>query len=153
MSEVDERKAVIREAQSWLLTPYHHQARLKGVGVDCAQLPIAVYSAAGLIEAPNPAYVRDWHMHRGEELFIAWVLQYAREIERSAIQPGDLGVWKYGRTHSHGAIVLPNDQVIHAVLPRGVEYGNLVRDEDLRPEVEGGRSARFFTLWGQAHGR
>jgi len=33
---------LIAEARSWIGTPYHHQARLKGVGVDCAGVPICV---------------------------------------------------------------------------------------------------------------
>lgn len=153
MTQQAERQAVIEEAMTWLRTPYHHHARIKGVGVDCAQLPIAVYSVVGLIEAPSPAYVHDWHLHRGEELFVDWVLRYAREIDRLAIQPGDLGLWRYGRTHSHGAIILPNDQVVHAVLGQGVELGDLARDNDLMPEALGGRKARFFTLWGMTDGR
>ncbi len=33
---------VVRTARTWLGTPYHHQGRLKGVGVDCAGLLIGV---------------------------------------------------------------------------------------------------------------
>jgi cell wall-associated NlpC family hydrolase len=29
------REAVIAEARTWLGTPWHHQASLKGVGCDC----------------------------------------------------------------------------------------------------------------------
>ena len=33
---------IVTEARTWVRTPYHHQARLKGVGVDCAGLVIGV---------------------------------------------------------------------------------------------------------------
>lgn len=36
--ELQQRAAVIAEAESWLSTPYHHEARIKGHGVDCAQI-------------------------------------------------------------------------------------------------------------------
>ena len=36
------RAAVVAEAIAWLGTPYHHRARIKGVGVDCAQLALGV---------------------------------------------------------------------------------------------------------------
>ncbi len=37
------RQQIIYVAMAWLLTPYHHHARIKGVGVDCVQFLIAVF--------------------------------------------------------------------------------------------------------------
>ena len=31
------RQAIIDETVTWLRTPYHHMAAIKGAGVDCAQ--------------------------------------------------------------------------------------------------------------------
>lgn len=42
MSPVVTRSQVVSCARSWLGTPYHHQARLKGVGADCIGLLIGV---------------------------------------------------------------------------------------------------------------
>ena len=47
--EEDERALVVRIAQEWAGTPYHHRARIKGVGVDCGQLVAGVFEEAGLI--------------------------------------------------------------------------------------------------------
>ena len=33
---------VVRMARTWLGTPYHHQGRVKGAGVDCGGLVIGV---------------------------------------------------------------------------------------------------------------
>ena len=44
------RDAVVAEAKTWLGTPWRHMQRIKGVGVDCANLPAAVYEACGVIE-------------------------------------------------------------------------------------------------------
>ena len=54
---MDLRQRIVEEARSWLGTPYHHQAMVKGAGVDCAMILVAVYRAVGLIPAgfdPRP---------------------------------------------------------------------------------------------------
>lgn len=43
------RKELLAEAKSWVGTPYLHQACVKGVGVDCVNLIIAVGAATGLL--------------------------------------------------------------------------------------------------------
>ncbi len=55
------RQAVIAEAVTWIGTPFHHAARVKGAGVDCLMLLAEVYERAGA--APHvvpPFYVQDW---------------------------------------------------------------------------------------------
>ena len=136
------RADVIREALSWERTPYHHRARLKGVGVDCAMYPAAVYETVGLIPHLSPDYSPQWMLHHDEEQYLGWVTPYAREIERAAVGPGDFAIWKFGRTFSHGAIVINPPEVIHALAGTGVVRGNMDRDEDLRT-----RPVRFFTLF------
>ncbi len=37
----------VQEALTWLGTPYHHQGRIKGVGVDCGTLICEVYEKVG----------------------------------------------------------------------------------------------------------
>ncbi len=146
--EAAARAAVVAEALSWLATPYAHRQRLKGVGVDCAQFPLAVYAACAVIPPTDVGpYAPQWHLHRGEELYVSWVLRFAREIAPDAARPGDLlpgdfVLWRYGRTFSHGAIVLDPPQVIHAVRGLGVTLDDPTRNEDLRT-----RPARAFSLW------
>lgn len=138
-----ERAAVVAEALSWRGTPWHHKARIKGVGVDCAMFPAAVYEATGLIEHVDPDYPRQWMMHRERELFVEWVLHVGgREIERPAVLPGDLGLWHFGRTFSHGGIFVSQEQVIHAMVGAGVQLDEVNRHVDLS-----NREARYFTLW------
>lgn len=43
------RKKIVAEARSYLGTPFHHQGRVKGVGVDCAGLVGMVAVALGLL--------------------------------------------------------------------------------------------------------
>ncbi|WP_174300908.1 C40 family peptidase [Caulobacter sp. S45] len=138
------RQAVVAEALSWLGTPYAHRQRLKGVGVDCAQLPLAVYAAAGVIGAAEVgAYASQWHLHRSEELYLRHLQALGgREIARTEAQSGDFVLWRYGRTFSHGAILTGRGgQVVHAVRGLGVVLGHFDADEDLRS-----RQMKLFTL-------
>jgi NlpC/P60 family putative phage cell wall peptidase len=43
------RAELVAEGRSWLRTPFRHQARVKGAGVDCANLIIAVGEVCGVL--------------------------------------------------------------------------------------------------------
>jgi cell wall-associated NlpC family hydrolase len=146
MTEAEARASIVDEAMGWLGAEYHHHARIKGVACDCAQLPAAVFEAVGLIPHLEPEYSPQWMLHRDEELYLQWVRPYAREITREEVQPGDLAMWKFGRTYSHSAIVIDPPTVIHAVQRcRAVVLGNMDQDADLI-----GRPVLYFTLFGKA---
>lgn len=124
---MSKRDEIIAEARSWLGTPYHHLAAVKGAGVDCAMLLVQVYKAVGLVPAdldPRP-YPPDWHLHRGEERFLGWLQQHGTPVV--VPRPGDVAVWRFGRTFSHGAIVVGGwGQIVHAYMDAGsVVTGNL----------------------------
>jgi cell wall-associated NlpC family hydrolase len=128
---------------TWLGTPHHHHARVKGVGVDCAQLLCAVYEACGCVPHIDPGnYADDWHLHRGEEVFIEWLEKAgAREVQVPA--PGDVAVFGYGRAYSHGAVVVDGPaarNVVHSYLGRGVVLSRL-DEEPLQ-----GRTSRFWSM-------
>lgn len=53
---MDKRTEVIIEARRWIGTPYHHQAALRGVGVDCVGLIRGVGFAVGVL----PPRHEDW---------------------------------------------------------------------------------------------
>jgi cell wall-associated NlpC family hydrolase len=46
---------VIAEARRWIGTPWHHQARLRDVGVDCGGLIVCAAQALGLPVTDHPA--------------------------------------------------------------------------------------------------
>ncbi len=112
------RAAVLAEARTWLGTPYHHQGRIKGAGVDCAMVLIEIYHACGLIPYIDPTpYPHDWHFHRDEERYLGWVRQYAHQVE--VPQPGDIALFQFGRCVSHGAIVVSWPEIIHSYIGEG----------------------------------
>lgn len=141
------RAQLVAQALQWQGTPYHHHARIQGAGVDCAMLLAEVYAAAGLVPPIDAGfYPHDWHLHRSEELFLAWLARVgAQPVQTPAL--GDVAVFRFGRTYSHGAIVInagPVPVLLHAYVGRGVIVTAL--DE----EPLSGRDVQFFSLWGTA---
>ena len=133
------RTAVLAEAQSWIGTPFHHEARVKGHGVDCLMLLAEVYERAGIVEHVTvPHYPADWHMHRDVERYLEGLMQYGHAIEGPPL-PADIALFHYGRTFSHGAIVVAWPRVIHAYWRNGVVWG----DATLNPLKD--RAVRFFS--------
>ena len=107
---------ITNEALTWLNTPYHHMANLRGVGVDCAMFLVEVFKQLGAVPVdldPRP-YPHDWHMHRGEERYLAWLDKYADRVPADQVQPGDVVTFKFGRCVSHAGIVIDWPLIIHA---------------------------------------
>lgn len=76
------RAEIVRAAKEWLRTPYHHQARVKGVGADCAMFPLAVYQECGVLSLDfvPPEYSVQWHLHRSEEMYLQTIAPFTAEI-------------------------------------------------------------------------
>src|SRR5262245_26477491 len=93
------RTTVISLARSWLGTPYHHQASLKGVGSDCIGLIRGIWRELYGAEAPEalPAYTRDWAEAQGRETLIEAARRHLIEVPRSQAQPGDVLVFRWRR--------------------------------------------------------
>lgn len=141
MNAAAQRAAVVAEALAWLHTPYHHHARIRGAGVDCAQLLVAVFGACGLIPAIETGqYPVDWHMHRSEEVFSRWLARYAAP-GGGQVAPGDVVLWKFGRTFSHGSIYVGDGAYCHAYLGRGVILSGAAE------EPLDGRESQHWSFW------
>ena len=151
--ENQERLAVVAAAETWLRTPYHHAARIKGAGVDCLTLLAEVYHEAGIVpKVKVPYYPKDWHLHKDAERYMDGLLDYAVEIEGPPL-PGDIALWKFGRCYSHGAIVKDWPVIIHAMLGRNCSEENADCAQWLKfigePVDDFGkpRPMKFFSPW------
>lgn len=139
------KEKVIAEAKSWLGTPFHHAARVKGVGVDCVNLLVGVFSASGLIPSFEiDAYPQDWHLHNDAALFLDGVLKFADPVpDGETPQAGDVAMFRFGRHAAHGAIIVDYPLVIHAWR----QVGQVVLSEiDSGPLAE--RLAGFYRMRG-----
>jgi NlpC/P60 family putative phage cell wall peptidase len=146
LAEPQARLAVVASARDWIGTPYHHMADLKGVGCDCAMLLVRVYCDLALVEPFDPRpYVRDWHLHRGEERYLGFLLARAHEV--AAPLPGDVILFKYGRCFSHGGIVTRPDPltIVHAFHPaRVVLEEEIARNAEIAARLP---QAKFASYW------
>lgn len=137
----EQRAAVVLEALGWLGTPYHHHGRIKGVGVDCAQILCAVFEACGRvphIELGN--YPRDWHLHHSEELYMGWLARVgARRVEAPGL--GDIALFQFARCFSHGSIVVAADTVLHSYLGHGVHVSRFTE------APLAGREVQYWSIW------
>ena len=117
MDHAEARAAVIREAMSWIRTPFHHEGRVKGAGVDCLMLLAEVYERAGVVgHITVPHYPPDWFMHRDAERYLEGLAGYAQEIPGPP-EPADIALYKLegGRCFFHGTIVVEwPGRLIHA---------------------------------------
>jgi cell wall-associated NlpC family hydrolase len=112
------RAAVVEEALSWISTPFHDCARVKGAGVDCLNFIAAVFIETGLIEPFElPSYKPQWGSHRSEPLFLLGLERYAHRVDQYL--PGDVVMFHYGRHASHSAIVVDARTIVHAFKPAG----------------------------------
>jgi cell wall-associated NlpC family hydrolase len=135
-----QREDVVTEARSWLGTPYHHHARVKGAGIDCGMILAEVYAAAGVLPEVDPGeYVYDWFMHRDEPVYLNTLEKYATKIEGPA-QPGDIAMFQFGRNPAHGAIVIEWPVILHAYASAGmVILDDAEANQDLKE--------RFVGIW------
>jgi cell wall-associated NlpC family hydrolase len=153
--EIAERLACVQSAQRWIRTPFHHHSNVLGHGIDCAHLLLEAHAGAGLIERfEAEAYPHDWHMHRDEERFLAKIEEYAPRVDDSEasinergpdfrVLPGNVLIWKWGRTFSHGAIVSLWPDIVHASFPAGCCLEESVMGHPLAE-----KPMRIYSYWG-----
>jgi len=125
---------IIQAALSWVGTPYHHQARVKGVGVDCAQLIAGIAEDVGIIEPGTHIpfdYSREWHLHSRESLLVR-NLEHFGCVKKDKAEPGDILCFQYGRCISHLGILVPGNRVVHAATYLGKVVLNTLGEELLR---------------------
>ena len=121
---------VIATARTWLGTPYHDQASLKGVGCDCLGLARGVWRAVvGPEPFPIPPYSRDWGEIGPREVLADGARTAMIEIDVGAITPGALVLFrmKPRAIAKHVGILTADDRFIHAYERLGVFEEPLTR--------------------------
>ena len=152
LSSDRQRAVVVAEARSWIGTPYHNCADIKGAGVDCGMLLVRVFVDIGLLPHFDPRpYPLDWHLHRDAERYLGFVFDFGfGEIKEP--QPGDIMVLRYGRCYSHGGIISRARplSIVHAFHParRVLEEETALNAVLNDPK----RKRRFFSYWANCPG-
>ena len=145
-SEWSERSAVVAAARSWIGTPYHNCADIKGVGVDCGMLLVRIFVDTGLCAPFDPRpYPVDWHLHRSDERYLGFIQGRGREVKEAL--PGDIIMLRYGRAYSHGGVVTKTEPmtIVHAF-----HQARCVLEEEMRHNsvlADASRAPRYFSIW------
>jgi NlpC/P60 family putative phage cell wall peptidase len=114
---------VIAAARSWLGTPYHDQASVKGVGCDCLGLVRGVWrEVVGPEPLAQPPYSRDWGETGTREPLAEAARQVMPELPVTAVTPGALVLFRMrsGAVAKHCGIVTAPDRFVHAYERTGV---------------------------------
>ncbi|MCL5099278.1 MAG: NlpC/P60 family protein [Candidatus Omnitrophica bacterium] len=121
-------EVIIREAQSWLATPFRAHAKVKGDGVDCVNLALAIYQKAGIL--PADIVFPPYHIGSGAHLDLSAVAQFviATRLFRLATAPfktGDLLGFNLGKVIHHVGIYIERDNFVHCCQKAGVIFSRL----------------------------
>jgi len=106
------RDRVVSLAQSFLGTPYVPRGMCPGLALDCGTLLWHVYKEIIPLPAFPADYPSDWALHTVDKRYLEWIAPFVQEV-KSPVR-GGISVFKYGRSFSHGVIVLDRKTVIHA---------------------------------------
>ena len=114
---------VIATARSWLGTPYHDQASLRGVGCDCLGLARGIWrDVVGDEPFPIPSYSRDWGETGPREVLADGARRMMREVAPSEAGPGVLVLFRMAprAIAKHVGILTAPDSFIHSYERLGV---------------------------------
>jgi NlpC/P60 family putative phage cell wall peptidase len=114
---------VIAIARSWLGTPYHDQASLRGVGCDCLGLARGIWrDVVGPEPFPIPPYSRDWGETGPREVLAEGARRMMIEVLPAEAGPGALVLFrmKPRAIAKHVGILTAPDSFLHAYERLGV---------------------------------
>jgi NlpC/P60 family putative phage cell wall peptidase len=118
------REAIVKAARSWLGTPYHHQASVKGVGADCLGLIRGIWRELyGAEPETMPAYTRDWGDATGAEKLLEAASRHLVALgDAGAARPGDVLVFRMRDegVAKHAGILTAPLRLVHAQEDIGV---------------------------------
>lgn len=117
---------LVEIARGYLGTPFHHQGRLPGVGLDCAGVVVCAARELGI----NVHDVKGYGRIPTNGMFPAAVEGHCYRIAQADVQPGDLMMFAFRTEPQHIAIVSRGEptMLIHASSDVGKVVENRLDD-------------------------
>jgi cell wall-associated NlpC family hydrolase len=122
-ASADRQRHLAQVARSWLGTPFHPHAAIRGVGVDCVHLLAEIYREAGLFAGYElPRYTMDGGDHADSSQVLSWLEAHPnfQRVERAHLATGDLVTFRLARVAHHVGLVLEPPAFIHSIRGYGV---------------------------------
>ena len=98
------RAAIVAEARSFIGTPFLHQGRMKGVGVDCIGLVIEVARKLGMVA---PDFDVNGYGREPDGTLLDQLAQHLSRTSEAEMKPGDVVVVRFAGDPQHVGIVSP----------------------------------------------
>ena len=121
---------IIAAARSWLGTPYHDQASVKGAGVDCLGLARGVWrEVIGPEPLSVPPYSRDWGEVMPSEVLVEGAARWLLPIPLDEAAPGSMVLFRMmpQAIVKHVGILTREATFIHAFQGIGVIEEEMTR--------------------------
>lgn len=118
-----EPESVVSAARSWLGTPYHDQASVRGIGCDCLKLARGVWrEVVGPEPFPVPPCSRDWGEVGAREVLADSAGRMLLPAAAGALEPGMLLIFRMRdrAVAKHIGILTERETFIHAYERIGV---------------------------------
>jgi NlpC/P60 family putative phage cell wall peptidase len=112
-----QQEHILRIAESWIGTPYRHQASLKGVGCDCLGLIRGVWRELyGSEPETVPGYSMGWAEAGAGEWLAQAAARHMTPIALEMAGAGDVLLfrWRPALPAKHAAIHAGDNRMIHA---------------------------------------
>lgn len=107
---------IVNQARTWIGTPFHHQARLKGKGCDCLGLIVGVVDELGLKDSTGRLLASYDEVTYSKEPDGTYLIQkltgLLEEVPVAEARAGDLVLFKVRENPQHLAILTDYEGMI-----------------------------------------
>lgn len=112
------RSELIRVGRTYIGTPFLHQGRVKGEGIDCVGFLICLFKEVGIIQS-DWDFTRYNYFNDGEKIH-EYILNWGDEISINLIKPGDVVRLKMYENAQHAGLI--SDYGLIHVLKKTCEH-------------------------------
>lgn len=118
-------ETIVEIARTWVGTPYHHQASIRGVGCDCLGLIRGVWRELYGDEPRVDTYSPSWGNVGADARLLAAAQEHLTSVD--TLTPGHVVILyvRHARSPKHCAIISGDDMMIHAYSGKGVVENTL----------------------------
>ena len=119
-----QRTKVVAAARDWIGTPFHHQARLKAVGVDCIGLVIGVGRELDMV--PRDFDVTGYSRYPDGRSLMAMAREKMTWVTLDQMQIGDVVVVGFDKLPQHFGIIGDYRHGGFSIIHAASAYGKVI---------------------------